>query len=282
MRSPTLRRTATALAGALALAGVGASPAAAHPRTVDVVNLGDSYSAAFGTGGRQEVPGIPGCVQGTGRDHVDELDAHPRVDVTLDAACAGATTDGIQEIASSTPVAAALRKAELVTLTLGGNDVGWSDVIGACSLQGSPEACDALVADAPRRIGEAAASAGETVAAIGGRTRGQVVVLGYPHLFSEDPGSPLVSPQRAAQLNDLTDELNAALEEAVEDGDTAAFVDVAPRFEGHAVDSGDPWIHYDPADPEDPHNLHPDERGYLSGYHAALEDELGCAHPGRR
>ncbi|MEX5271019.1 SGNH/GDSL hydrolase family protein [Kocuria sabuli] len=303
MSAPLPRRAASVVATAAALALLGAAPATAHqahgaghhghgtehhghghghPKRIDYVNLGDSYSAAIGTGGVVESPPGSGCYQGDGPDHVSALDAQKRVKLILDAACAGATTDGIQAIADTAPVERALRKAELVTLTLGGNDVVWIDIIKACSLQGSVHACDALIADAPRRIEAAAASAGETVAAIDAKTRGQVVVLGYPELFSEDPESPLISAQRAEQLNDLTERLNDALEEAVEHDDAAEFVDVAPRFEGHAVDSGDPWIYYDPADPGNTNNLHPTERGYLFGYYKALRDEIGLGHLARR
>ncbi|MFF0945236.1 SGNH/GDSL hydrolase family protein [Kocuria sp. CPCC 205300] len=298
------RRAASAVATAAALALLGAAPATAHqahgaghhghgtehhrhghghghPKQIDYVNLGDSYSAAIGTGGVVESPPGSGCYQGDGPDHVSALDAKKRVDLLLDAACAGATTSGIRQVVSSPAVTAALAEAELVTLTLGGNDVGWIEIIRACSLQGSAPVCDGLIADAPQRIEAAAASAGETVAAVDARTRGQVVVLGYPELFSEDPKSPLISAQRAEQLNDLTEELNDALEEAVEQDDAAEFVDVAPRFEGHAVDSGDPWIYYDPAAPGDPNNLHPTERGYLFGYYKALKDEIGLGHLAR-
>jgi lysophospholipase L1-like esterase len=253
----------------------------ARPKQVDHVNLGDSYSAAIGTGGIAPSPLGSECLQGDGPDHVSELDAQKHLKLVLDAACSGATTDRVEEIAGTAPVERALRKAELVTLTLGGNDVGWIDVIRACSLQGTDEACDTAVDSAQRLIMPAAKSAGETVAAIELRTEGEVVVMGYPHLFSEDPSSPLISPQRAEQLNDLTDDLNNALEEAVEQVDAAEFVHVAELFEGHAVDSADPWIYWNPADPTDPNNLHPTETGYLAGYYTALTSEVDLVHRGR-
>lgn len=251
-----------------------------RPEQFDYVNLGDSYSAAFGTGGVAPSPLGSTCLQGDGPDHVSELDAQEGVALILDAACAGATTDRVEEIVGTALVEAALREAELVTLTLGGNDVGWIDVIRACSLQGTAEACYTAIDGALPRIEAAAASAGETVAAIDERTRGEIVVLGYPHLFSEDPSSPLISPERAEQLNELTDQLNAALEEAVEEKDAAEFVDVVRLFEGHAVDSADPWIYWNPADPRDPNNLHPTETGYLAGYYAALTSEVDLGHQG--
>lgn len=298
------RRAASAVAATAALCLLGAAPATAHqshgaghgghstehrshghghPKRIDYVNLGDSYSAAIGTGGIVASSLGPECRQGDGPDHVSALDELSRVHLLVDGACAGATTDQVQEIASRQPVRTALRRAELVTLTLGGNDVGWIDIIRACSRQGTDAACDVAVGAAPARIDAAAESAGETVAAIDAGTRGQVVVLGYPRLFSADERSPLISPERAEQLNDLTDDLNDALEEAVEADDAAQFVDVTEYFEGHAADSLEPWIYFNPSDPADPNNLHPTATGYLAGYYAAFtaEVELDLRHRGR-
>ncbi|MGQ1798476.1 GDSL-type esterase/lipase family protein [Kocuria oceani] len=277
MRALPARRTASTLAATLALAGVGASPAAASPRTVDVVNLGDSYSAAFGTGGLQEVEGLPGCYQGTGEDHIDKLASRPRVDVALDAACAGFTTTQVRGIVSVPLVTDALAEAELVTLTMGGNDIHWGDFIRACSAPAEavagPVACDVMLAQAPRLIAAAAASAAATVDAIDEETDGRVVVLGYPHLLDEQQDSALVSAERAAQLNAWTDELNAALAEQVE-AESAVFVDVTDRFRGHGVGSEDPWILVDPGSS---HNLHPTETGYLSGYYPGLMSQVARA-----
>ncbi|MEX5300363.1 GDSL-type esterase/lipase family protein [Kocuria sp. CPCC 205292] len=277
MRSVSARRAVTALASALALAGTAAAPAAAAPRTVEVVNLGDSYSAAFGTGGIQQVAGLPGCLQGTGRDHVDALASHPRVEVTLDAACAGFETHEVRGLLDERPVGDALAEADVVTLTMGGNDIEWGTFIRVCSAPfeaaHGPAECDAMLAQAPTLIASAAASAAETVAAVGAVSDARVVVLGYPQLFDDRQDTPLLSAGRAAQLNDWTDELNAALAAAVEQ-ECAVFVDVTDRFRGHGVGSADPWILFDP---ESEHNLHPTERGYLSGYFPGLLSQVARA-----
>ena len=278
MRSAPLRRTVTALVSALALAGTAASPAAAAPRTIELVNLGDSYSAAFGTGGYQQVEDLPGCAQGTGRDHVDKLESHPRIEVTLDAACAGATTEDVRGLVSVPFVGDALAEADVVTLTMGGNDIEWGRFIQACSApaeaQYGPGPCEAMLAQAPTLIAGAAASAAETVAAIDAVADARIVVLGYPRLFDDRQDSPLLSAERAAQLNDWTDELNAALAAAVEE-EGAVFVDVTDHFRGHGVGSADPWILFGPEAGD--HNLHPTERGYLSGYFPGLLGQVARA-----
>jgi len=274
------RRPVTAVAGAAVLALGAAGPAAAAPRAVDLVNLGDSYSAAFGTGSPAPLPSLSGCYQGGGTDHVDKLAAKNRVNLLLDAACAGATTDDVRAMATSPAVAGALGEAELVTLTLGGNDLGWGDYVKACSTRGEAAlagACDALLLQAPERTALAAASAGETVAAVDAATEGQVVVLGYPHLFDGGQDTAFISAERIAQLNHWTDELNAALAAAAE-ANGAVFADVTENFTGHGADSAEPWIYFDPAAPGDWENLHPTESGYLSGYYPAL---MSVVSPGR-
>ena len=78
-----------------------------------------------------------------------------------------------------------------------------------------------------------------------------------------------------AQLNKLTDDLNAALAKAVTDhGRDVVFVDVSERFEGHGADSTDPWIYFNPSDRNDRNNLHPNQRGYFSGYYTALKSAV--------
>ncbi|MCJ8506221.1 GDSL-type esterase/lipase family protein [Kocuria flava] len=267
------RRAAAVLGTALALTGLGVPSAAAAPPTLDVVNLGDSYSAGIGTGGVRAQPWDERCLQGSGRDHVAALDDHPRVDVVLDAACAGFRSADVAALAGTPAVAAALAGADAVTLTLGGNDVGWGEFVTRCGTRGDPEACEELQDEAPARIAAAAEAAGRTIAAVDDATCGQVVVLGYPRLFDARRDSALITAERAAELNAWTDELNAALEEAVT-AEGAGFVDVTDRFRGHGVGARDPWILFEPGGQE---NLHPTERGYLSGYLPALRGELARA-----
>lgn len=277
MTSPPVRRTVTAVAATLVLASPGASPAVAPPPTIDVVNLGDSYSAASGTGGRQQVAGLPGCHQGTGTDQVDELAAHPRVEAALDAACSGADAGDVQTLASVPFVHDALAAAELVTLTVGGNDARWSEIISACSTpfeatHGSGT-CDTLLVQAAALIASAAAAAAATVDVLDAATDGRIVVLGYPQIFGDGQDTPLVSAERAAQLNALADELNAALESAVET-EGAIFVDVSDRFRGHGLGSAEPWILFEPGNPQ---NLHPTETSYCSGYLPGLLRQVPLA-----
>ncbi|WP_168199730.1 GDSL-type esterase/lipase family protein [Citricoccus sp. SGAir0253] len=269
----TVVRSAAALAASVAVAGAALTPATAAQPSYDVVNLGDSFSAGIGAGYPAPAEDVPGCYQGTGTSAAEKLGSTGRLDLLLDASCSGATTTQIAAIAQYPTVDAALDEAELVTLTLGGNDVGWTQVLLACSTLGDPALCDALLAQVPARIAAAAASAGETIRLIDANTDGTIVVLGYPHLFDGGADTAFLSAERIAQLNAATDALNAALRAAAE-ANGAIFVDVTDRFAGHGADSTDPWIYFNPANLQDPNNLHPNQLGYLYGYYPALRSAL--------
>lgn len=280
LRSGSAALVAAALVAAYVV--LGPAPAQAAPRLVHHVNLGDSYSAAVGTGGEAPSPPL-GCVQGQGPDHVSRLDRRRPVELLLDAACSGATSADVRSVVALPVVTAALGEAELVTLTLGGNDVGWTQYLRACSRVGErslPGACDLLLSQADARIGAAAASAGTTLAAIDVATDATVVVLGYPRLMEGTADTPFITAARAAQLNVLTDQLNAALRQAaVAEG--ATFADVSSRFEGHGIDAADPWIVFDLANPAAPGSLHPTSEAYLRGYYPALVRSVSFGALGR-
>ena len=196
--------------------------------------------------------------------------------MTLDAACGGATTTDVLARTELPVVRSALADAELVLLTMGGNDVGWADIIKACSTQGTATACDFLLDRVPGLMAAAADSAAQTVRAIGEITDGRVVVIGYPLLFDETRDSALITAERAAELNDWTQHLNAALETAVEE-EGAVFVDVTDRYRGHGLGAQRPWIFLDPGNPGNAHNLHPTEKGYFSGHLPRLLSEAARA-----
>ncbi|GAB2901709.1 hypothetical protein GCM10027027_16850 [Neomicrococcus lactis] len=124
------RRVGGFLAAVARAAAAFGSTANAAERNIDYVNLGDSYSAGYGTGSLTIVGDA--CSQGTGSDHVSKLAAKKNVNLTLDFACAGADSATLAGIAA-TVAAGALGDAEVVTLTVGGNELPWAELPGACA-----------------------------------------------------------------------------------------------------------------------------------------------------
>src|SRR6188768_1328816 len=122
----SLRTTRSALLtviATLALVGSVASPAPAaphHPVVLDA--LGDSYASGYG------VPPYAACGRSQSAYAV-QLDGRQRIQLDDFAACAGATTTSL---VAGGQLAALDADTDLVTLTIGGNDIGWSSAVVAC------------------------------------------------------------------------------------------------------------------------------------------------------
>lgn len=269
-----------AAAGAMLVSGIAPAAAAntvapaahaSHDKTINYVNLGDSYSAGFGSGTLAPAT-IPNCLRGTGPTHVSKLDALKNVRLSLDASCAGATTTDIAGIVGA--IKPQLATANLVTLTLGANDLDIRGLVMACSTLGTDAACNRALLAGFMAIPAVGASANKTLRALDAATPGKILVLGYPRLFSTSNGNqPLITAKRAKQLNSLDDMLNAAIRRATT-RTNARFVPVTSAFLRHGLGSAAPWIYFNAVNLTDPFNLHPTATGYLDGYYPAVKRQL--------
>jgi lysophospholipase L1-like esterase len=152
-----------------------------------------------------------------------------------------------------------------VTVTAGGNDVDFGSIVGACATQ-VIEVCQQAVDLAVFRAGTTVAADLDALYAqlADAAPNAQVIVTGYPHLFSPEFGNaPLLSLEAQELFNAGTDALN----EVIEDRAEAAgfdFVDVTKRFDKHGIGSPEPWITFTGFAAID--DLHPNAAGYQSGY----------------
>lgn len=243
----------------------------AYDKTIDYVNLGDSYSAGFGSGTLASAT-IPDCLRGTGPTHVSKIDALKNVALRFDASCAGATTKDIAKIIGA--IKPQLATADLVTLTLGANDLDTRALVMACSTLGTDAACNQALFAGIMAIPAVGSSASKTLRALDAATPGKILVLGYPRLFSTTNGNqPLITAKRAKQLNALDDMLNLAILGATA-RTSARFVPVTGAFLGHGLGSAAPWIYFNASNFIDPFNLHPTTDGYLDGYYPAVKRQL--------
>lgn len=268
---------------AFAMLATGLSPASAAvappttttSHTINYVNLGDSYSAGFGSGSIIPTP-TPGCFQASGPDQVSMTDALPNVNLLVNAACAGATTAQVNTAAIA--VSPYLAQADLVTLTMGGNDLSYGSVVAACSSQGTSKLCDRAILATLLGMPRVIKSANKTLRTIDAATPGKILLLGYPRLFSPEYGdNQLITAKRAKQLNQLGDLLNLSLAASTR-GTSAQFVSVTSRFNGHGIGSPASWMYFNPLNPADPFNLHPTTTGYELGYYPALKARLDALH----
>ncbi|GAA4542737.1 SGNH/GDSL hydrolase family protein [Pseudonocardia xishanensis] len=251
---PRLRRTVVPLALALALlvGGSATATAAEADGAVDYVALGDSYAAGVGAGTGE-------C--GRTAASYPALRAASVRSFTF-VACAGATTAGVL----SDQVRAVSRETDLVTITVGGNDTGFTPVLARCATAPTDEACDQAVRTGERvaRYVLPSALAAVVWAVRAQAPRARVVVLGYPRLFGEGSSCPL-NPARRARLDAGADVLNDRIAASVQRWG-AEFVDVRPAFAGHGLCAADPWI----VGPGSPGAFHPTATGYARGYLPAL------------
>ncbi|SDJ94216.1 SGNH/GDSL hydrolase family protein [Streptomyces indicus] len=266
MRPARITAYVTSLLLALGLALTGAGPAAgAQAAAEHYVALGDSYSSGVGAGSYDSASGD--CKRSTR--------AYPRLWANANApasfhfdACSGATTSNVL----NSQLGHLSSTTTLVSISIGGNDAGFADVMTTCVLQ-SESSCIARINQArsfvdttlPGRLDS-------TYSAIRSRAPGaHVVVLGYPRFYKLNGSclAGLTENERAA-INSAADHLNTATEKRARDhGFTWA--SVVPRFTGHEICSGDSWLH-SVKWTNIGESYHPTASGQSGGYLPAFND----------
>lgn len=225
--------TSLLLAAALALTGAGTAQAAG----TDYVALGDSYSSGVGAGSYDSASG--NCKRSTRAYPALWAASHSPSSFAF-TACSGARTGDVLA-GQLGPLSSA---TDLVSITVGGNDAGFADVMTTCVTQ-SESKCVA-------RVNEARAYADSTLpgkldsvySAISSRApNARVAVLGYPRFYKLAGTciAGLTEKERAA-INGGADHLNSVTAKRAADHGFA-FGDVTPAFTGHEICSDASWIH---------------------------------------
>ncbi|HEV2058460.1 MAG TPA: SGNH/GDSL hydrolase family protein [Solirubrobacteraceae bacterium] len=210
-------------------AGAGAAPGA-------YVALGDSYSSGVGAG--SYIAGSGACVRSR-RAYAYRL----RRAVTSFRACGGArTADVLTRQLDRFP-----SDTRLVTITIGGNDAGFSDVLEIC-LRGSAAVCTARIAEAERFVRlELTRRLRRVYAAIRHRApKATVVVAGYPRLFARRPWcgrAGTIDKREQRRLDEGANLLVRTIAAEVRRHRGFRFADVREAFEGGGICSSSPRIH---------------------------------------
>ncbi|GIJ49145.1 lipase 1 [Virgisporangium aliadipatigenens] len=166
------------------------------------------------------------------------------------------------------------RRTELVTVTAGGNDVGFTPTLAQCFF-GTAAACRWAAGGSSLRARRALPPRlaqlyrGIRAAA----PDATVVALGYPRLFAPTGSLGLrIGPERRAAINGVADQL-AEVQAQVAESMGIRFVDVRTAFSGHEAGSSTPWIN--PVRMRAlSHSIHPNARGHSRGYLPLLMDAL--------
>ncbi len=227
-----------AILGIAGLVTVLTAVPAAAASTVNYVALGDSYSSGLGAGSYISSSGS--CDRSTDAYPEQWAAAHGPASF-VSAACAGATTADVL----SGQVSALTASTTLVSITIGGNDAGFSSVMETCVLS-STSSCLKAVATAEAFVAsQLPGRLDQTLTTIGtDAPHATVVVLGYPELYDlSKSGTCLgLSTQDRTALNQGADALDAALQTAAQDhGDT--YLDVRGQFAGHEICDSHSWLH---------------------------------------
>jgi len=223
--------TALTLGTAAAIAGAGIPAQAAS--TIHYVALGDSYSSGVGAGSTSG-----SCGQSP--------NAFPKLWAVANsvasfsfAACSSARTgDVIGRQLSSLSAA-----TTLVSITIGGNDVGFSSIMETCVLKSTSSCESAVAAGEKYAAGPLPRQLDATLAGIRAHApNAKVVVLGYPDFYDLSArfcfGLSRADHQALdAGINELDGVIAAAAARA---GDT--FADVRATFSGHELCNGAGWL----------------------------------------
>jgi lysophospholipase L1-like esterase len=250
-----------AFTAVVSLLGTNASATAAD----HYVALGDSYSSGVGAGSYISSSGS--CDRST--NAYSQLWANSRHPASyVSVACSGATTQDVL----NNQISALSSSTTLVSITIGGNDVGFSSVMQTCVLDSDSACLNAINTAMNQAKTILPGRLANTFAAIRqAAPSAHVVVLGYPELY--DLGHswycPGLSGTDRTALNNAADLLDTQISTAAHNaGDT--FADVRGNFHGHELcDFFNEWLHsVDVTDVGD--SYHPNASGQSGGYYAAF------------
>jgi lysophospholipase L1-like esterase len=273
-------------------AAAGPAVAAANEEGGSYVALGDSFTAGPLIPNPTGRP--PGCLR-SDRNYPSLVAERLGAAGFRDVSCSGATTDDLHEPQQVTgganpPQLDALSAgAELVTLGIGGNDIGFAEIVQTCATRSSSNPSGAACRDhytaggsdqLAARIAATRPKVLRALAAIADRAPdASVLLVGYPVILpDEGPGCyPVVplSPGDVAYLREVARSLNTMLADAAVSAG-AGFVDTYTPSIGHDVCQlpGVKWVEgVVPTSPAAP--VHPNALGMQATARAVLS-QLGA------
>lgn len=266
----TLKRVLVVLAAVLTAGTTLLATTASAAGGVNYVALGDSYSSGVGAGSYISSSG--NCLRSTNAYSQLWANSHSPASY-VSVACSGATTQDVL----NNQISALNSGTTLVSITIGGNDVGFSSVMQTCVL-GSDSACLNAVntATAQARSILPGRLANTYSAIRSAAPNARVVVLDYPEFYdlSHSWYCPGLSGTDRSALNNASDLLDSIIQTAAGNAGFS-FADVKGRFSGHELcDFFNQWLHsVDVTDVTD--SYHPNADGHSGAYLPALKAITG-------
>lgn len=197
------------------------------------VALGDSFAAGMGAGGE-----TGRCVSSP-QSYPEVFAEDSGVDLIANASCSGATTSDLLK----RQLIALDDRTDLVTLSIGGNDLGVADIASDCAA-GKAIPCRNELSSAlsllnvlPDRLSAVYSAVAQAA------PNARIVVTGYALMYdATDPNAPDFG--LAAAINAATVGLNEVIRTAV-DAQRAKGVPmmyVGVDFDGHGIGTKTPWV----------------------------------------
>ncbi|MFC9931029.1 SGNH/GDSL hydrolase family protein [Streptomyces sp. NPDC127190] len=228
--------TSLLLAAGLGLTGAASAQASSTAVSGGYVALGDSYSSGVGSGSYISSSGS--CDRSTKAYPYLWNAAHSPSSFAFNA-CSGATTDDVL----ANQLGSLNSSTSLVSLTVGGNDAGFSDVMTTCVLQ-SDSSCLARIQTAENYVDTTLPGKLDTVYnAISAKApAARVVVLSYPRFYLLGQSCLGLSETKRSAINDAADYIDAAIQKRAQ-AHNFVFADVRSAFANHEICSSDSWLH---------------------------------------
>jgi lysophospholipase L1-like esterase len=260
-----LSRALLCLAATTAAALSTTAFAYAAPAAVNYAAVGDSYAAGVGTQSSYD-----NSCDRSSKGYPSLWAAAHSVSAFTDVACSGAKTSDV----INSQVGALSSANTVVTVTVGGNDAGFSSVMESCIL-GGDSGCKTAVTNAENYVNTTLPGLlDNTYNAIRGHApNATVYVVGYPHFYQLGGSCSVgLSDTSRSYINGGADTLDSAISAAA-GRHGFRFVDVRSLFDGHGICSSNWWLNS--VTWPVVNSYHPNATGYSSGYLPALTAVTG-------
>jgi lysophospholipase L1-like esterase len=257
---------ATSLVAALGAVLFMAAPAQAAPGD-NYVALGDSYSSGVGAGSYISSSGS--CLRSTNA-YSAIWAANIAHASYVSVACSGATTTSVR----NTQLSALNSSTTLVSITAGGNDVGFSNIMTTCALYGTTE-CVNAVQQAENFAQSTLPGLLDTLynAISAAAPNARVVIMDYPVFYQLNTFCIGLSDTSHRKIDEGINLLDSILSDAAS-RHGFRFGDVRSIFVGHQLCSGDKWLHalnfLDITE-----SYHPTANGQSLGYYPVFRNTAG-------
>lgn len=260
-----LSRALPCLAVAVAAALSTTAVAHAAPAAVNYAAVGDSYASGVGTQSSYD-----NSCDRSSKGYPSLWAAAHSASAFTDVACSGAKTSDV----ISGQVGSLSSANTVVTVTIGGNDAGFSSTMESC-IVGGDSGCNTAVNKAKAYVSSTLPGLlDNTYNAIRGHApNATVYVVGYPRFYQLGGSCSVgLSDTSRGYINSGADALDTAISAAAS-RHGFRFVDVRTAFANHGICSSAAWLNS--VTWPVVNSYHPNSSGYASGYLPALTAVTG-------